>query len=110
MWSGCPAGLPDDLQLSAQDKCAGRLVHVGWGARPRLANLPPVVVAEHLNVKLFADGADLEQILRLAADERVRGFTTNPTLMWKAGLTDYAVFCRRLLEEITDRPISFEVF
>ena len=63
-----------------------------------------------LTTKLFADGADLEHILRLAADERIRGFTTNPTLMWKAGLTDYTVFCRRLLAEITDRPISFEVF
>jgi transaldolase len=63
-----------------------------------------------LNVKLFADGADLEHILRLAADDRIRGFTTNPTLMWKAGLTDYTEFCRRLLVEITDRPISFEVF
>ena len=71
------------------------------------ANLPRRV---SLNIKLFADGADLEHILRLAADERIRGFTTNPTLMWKAGLTDYSEFCRRLLGEITDRPISFEVF
>jgi transaldolase len=63
-----------------------------------------------LKIKLFADGADLEHILRLAADERIRGFTTNPTLMWRAGLTDYTEFCRRLLAEITDRPISFEVF
>jgi transaldolase len=63
-----------------------------------------------LTTKLFADGADLEHILRLAADERIRGFTTNPTLMWKAGLTDYSEFCHRLLAEITDRPISFEVF
>jgi transaldolase len=63
-----------------------------------------------LTIKLFADGADLEHILRLAADERIRGFTTNPTLMWKAGLTDYSEFCQRLLAEITDRPISFEVF
>ena len=63
-----------------------------------------------MNTKLFADGADLEHILRLAADERIRGFTTNPTLMWKAGLTDYSEFCHRLLAEITDRPISFEVF
>lgn len=63
-----------------------------------------------LSIKLFADGADLEHILRLAADERIRGFTTNPTLMWKAGLTDYSEFCHRLLAEITDRPISFEVF
>jgi transaldolase len=63
-----------------------------------------------LSIKLFADGADLEHILRLAADHRIRGFTTNPTLMWKAGLTDYGEFCHRLLAEITDRPISFEVF
>ncbi len=63
-----------------------------------------------MNTKLFADGADLEHILRLAADQRIRGFTTNPTLMWKAGLTDYSEFCHRLLAEITDRPISFEVF
>jgi transaldolase len=63
-----------------------------------------------LKIQLFADGADLEHILRLAADERIRGFTTNPTLMWKAGLTDYSEFCHRLLEAIRDRPISFEVF
>ena len=46
----------------------------------------------------------------LAADPRIRGFTTNPTLMRKAGLTDYADVRQRLLERITDRPISFEVF
>lgn len=63
-----------------------------------------------LTTKLFADGADLEHILRLAEDQRISGFTTNPTLMWKAGLTDYSEFCRRLLAAITDRPISFEVF
>src|ERR671935_799614 len=63
-----------------------------------------------LNVKVFADGADLDAILALAADARISGFTTNPTLMWKAGLTDYEEFARRLLERITDKPISFEVF
>jgi transaldolase len=63
-----------------------------------------------LSVKLFADGADLDGILALAADERIDGFTTNPTLMWKAGLTDYEEFARRLLERITTHPISFEVF
>jgi len=65
---------------------------------------------ENLTVKLFADGADLDGILALAADPRVAGFTTNPTLMWKAGLTDYAKFAERLLERVTTHPISFEVF
>ena len=67
-------------------------------------------MVEDLNVKLFADGADLDGILALAADPRIAGFTTNPTLMWKAGLTDYQEFAKRLLERITEHPISFEVF
>lgn len=63
-----------------------------------------------LTVKIFADGADLDGILGLAEDGRIAGFTTNPTLMWKAGLTDYQEFARRLLERIRTHPISFEVF
>jgi transaldolase len=62
-----------------------------------------------IKTKVFADGADLEQMLVFAADSRIKGFTTNPSLMWKAGLTDYAEFARRLLERISDHPISFEV-
>jgi len=65
---------------------------------------------DDLNVKIFGDGADLDLILSLAADRRIAGFTTNPTLMWKAGLTDYEEFARRILEQITTHPISFEVF
>ena len=65
---------------------------------------------DELNVKIFADGADLDSILALSADRRIAGFTTNPTLMWKAGLTNYEEFARRLLERITEHPISFEVF
>jgi transaldolase len=65
---------------------------------------------DDLTVKLFADGADLDGILTLAADPRVSGFTTNPTLMWKAGLTDYHDFAQRLLERVSEHPISFEVF
>ncbi len=65
---------------------------------------------DRLRVKIFADGADLDAILALAANPRIAGFTTNPTLMWKAGLTDYEEFARRLLERITAHPISFEVF
>jgi transaldolase len=63
-----------------------------------------------LSTRVFADGADLDGILALAADPRISGFTTNPTLMWKAGLTDYSEFAKRLLERITRHPISFEVF
>ena len=64
---------------------------------------------DSISTKIFADGADLDQILHLAGDTRIKGFTTNPTLMWKAGLTDYSEFARSLLERITDKPISFEV-
>jgi len=67
-------------------------------------------VRDELNVKIFADGADLDSILALSADRRIAGFTTNPTLMWKAGLTNYEEFAKRLLERITEHPISFEVF
>jgi transaldolase len=65
---------------------------------------------EEISTKLFADGADLEQILKLSKDPLIKGFTTNPTLMWKAGLTHYEDFAARLLEQITTHPISFEVF
>jgi transaldolase len=63
-----------------------------------------------ISTRIFADGADLDGILALAADPRIEGFTTNPTLMRKAGLTDYAEFARRLLAYVTRQPISFEVF
>ena len=60
--------------------------------------------------KIFADGADLKGILELASDPRIQGFTTNPTLMREAGVVDYQVFARELLDHISDRPISFEIF
>jgi transaldolase len=63
-----------------------------------------------INTKIFADGADIEGIKRLAADERIRGFTTNPTLMRKAGIEDYEAFARELVSEVPDHPISLEVF
>lgn len=65
---------------------------------------------DHISTRIFADGADLDATLALAEDPRISGFTTNPTLMWKAGLTDYSEFATRLLERITKHPISFEVF
>ncbi len=65
---------------------------------------------DQISTRIFADGADLEGILALAADLRIAGFTTNPTLMRKVGLTDYARFAQDLLERVTERPVSFEVF
>jgi transaldolase len=62
------------------------------------------------NVKIFADGADLDGILNLYKNPLIKGFTTNPTLMRKAGIVDYEAFARRLVAAIPDRPISFEVF
>ena len=63
-----------------------------------------------LRVKLFADGADKSDMLELYANPLIRGFTTNPTLMRKAGIGDYEAFARDVLAVIRDRPISFEVF
>ena len=63
-----------------------------------------------LKIKLFADGADLDGIKEMAANPLIKGFTTNPTLMRKAGITDYKAFARQVLAAVTDRPVSFEVF
>jgi len=65
---------------------------------------------EELDVKIFADGADKEGILEMYAKTFIKGFTTNPTLMRKAGISDYRAFAKEILQAISDRPISFEVF
>ncbi len=63
-----------------------------------------------LRVKLFADGADLAGIASLAARPFIKGFTTNPTLMRKAGVREYRQFARDVLALVAGRPVSFEVF
>jgi len=65
---------------------------------------------EDLKVKLFADGADLPTMLDMAKKPYIKGLTTNPTLMRKAGISNYREFAKEVLEEIKDKPISFEVF
>ena len=65
---------------------------------------------DRLRIKIFADGADLASMKALAANPRVKGFTTNPTLMRKANVTDYVAFAHQVLAAIPDRPVSFEVF
>jgi len=65
---------------------------------------------DQLSVKIFADGADVAGMLELYSKPYIKGFTTNPTLMRKAGIADYRAFARQVLQAIPDRPISFEVF
>jgi transaldolase len=67
-------------------------------------------VITNLKIKLFADGADLAGIKEMYANPMIKGFTTNPTLMRKAGIQDYKAFAHQVLQAIPDRPISFEVF
>jgi transaldolase len=69
---------------------------------PATASPPPI--------KLFMDGADIAQMKRAYGDPRISGFTTNPTLMRKAGITDYAAFAQGAIAAMPDKPISFEVF
>jgi transaldolase len=64
----------------------------------------------NLKVRLFADGADKPTMIQMYRDPRIQGFTTNPTLMHKAGITDYEGFARDIVKSIPDRSISFEVF
>jgi transaldolase len=66
-------------------------------------------VMDGLKVKVFTDGANVAQMIELASDPLVRGFTTNPTLMRQAGIDDYATFVKELTTRITGHPISFEV-
>ena len=64
----------------------------------------------NLQIKIFADGADLAEMRRLYCDPLIQGFTTNPTLMRKAGVADYERFAKDALAAVPDRPICFEVF
>jgi transaldolase len=61
-------------------------------------------------IKLYGDGASLTDFSRLYAEGRVTGFTTNPTLMFRAGVPDYVAFAKQLVKLIPDMPLSFEVF
>ena len=64
-----------------------------------------------MKIKIYADGSKLEQILDLYQNnKKVTGFTTNPSLMKKAGVTDYLPFVKEVTSKVTDLPISFEIF
>lgn len=68
------------------------------------------MTANDLRIKIFADGADKAGMLDMYRNPLIKGFTTNPTLMRKAGVSDFEAFARDVLSAISDRPISFEVF
>ncbi len=64
----------------------------------------------NLKVKIYSDGADKKSMLEMAGNPLIKGLTTNPSLMKKAGVSDYPAFCKEILASIKDKPISFEVF
>jgi transaldolase len=86
------------------------LDHARSDSSEQIAPREHVPSPDGLRIKLFADGADKADMLDLYGNPRIQGFTTNPTLMRKAGITDYPAFAREIVAAIPDRPISFEVF
>ena len=64
----------------------------------------------NLNIEIYADGADIEQMKNVFESEKIDGFTTNPSLMKKAGIKDYKQFADSVIKEFPNVPISFEVF
>jgi transaldolase len=67
------------------------------------------VTVANVKIKIFADGANVTEILKLAQNPFIKGFTTNPTLMFRSGVVDYESFAREILEQVTTLPVSFEV-
>jgi transaldolase len=65
---------------------------------------------ENLSIKIFADGANKSEMLEMNRRDYIKGLTTNPTLMKKAGISNYREFCKDILQEINVKPVSFEVF
>src|SRR5215213_5394161 len=71
---------------------------------------PPRPDLKSLRVKIFADGADRATVVEMARQPYIAGLTTNPTLMRKAGVSDYRAFARDVARAVRDKPVSFEVF
>ncbi len=74
------------------------------------AKMPRMKALTNLTTKIYADGADKAGMLELYRNPLIKGLTTNPTLMRKAGISDYEGFARDLLQSVTEKPVSFEVF
>ena len=63
-----------------------------------------------IRTQIYADGADYDSIIKLNKKKIIKGFTTNPSLMRKSGVKDYQNFCKKILNKINNKPVSFEVF
>ena len=98
------------LRRLDEDRALGRPVPQPPSARENPEPLSMTPDVRKLRIKIFADGADRKGMLEMAREPRIAGLTTNPTLMRKAGVTDYRTFARDVLSAIRDKPISFEVF
>ncbi len=105
--AGCKTILIDRGYRERKSQDADAVVASLWEAsRWVFQDIHPL---KRLKVKIFADGADLDVVSEMARDPFIRGFTTNPTLMRKSGVSDYKEFAFRMLELVRDKPISFEV-
>src|ERR1022692_2533383 len=96
------------LRKPPSDRCGKPLT--GSSAPVGRSRMTKTKSVSELRVQVFADGADKASMLELYRQPYIQGFTTNPTLMRKAGVIDYERFAREILQQIPDRPISFEVF
>jgi transaldolase len=115
--AGCRTVLVDQLEegreLEPDHRSASLLDAVGWilsGAVDAHASEGRTIDLSALRVRLYSDSGDLDELRAAAADPHIAGFTTNPTLMRKAGVSDYEEFAREALLVVGRRPISFEVF
>ena len=105
-----PASTVPHARVASVLEAARWIINDARSTMHQLDASPDTVSLDALRVKLFADGADLDGIAKLAANPKIAGFTTNPTLMHKAGISDYETFGRRALEIVGGRPLSYEVF
>jgi transaldolase len=101
---------PDNPDAVAPDLVSAVSLILDRCATALPQRLPSVPDISQLKVRIFADGADRDGMIRLAADPLIRGFTTNPTLMRAAGVSDYERFARDVIGAVPKHPISFEVF
>ena len=104
--------LPPDFRVMDLPQATARILGGSDGSTMKTMTIPQMVTpsVSTLKIKLFADGAGKAGMLEMHANPLIQGFTTNPTLMNKAGINDYEAFARDILAAIPDRPISLEVF
>jgi transaldolase len=101
---------PADVNVRSLTEAVEWILNRPQPEKTSTARAERLVRPEELRIKLFADGADKAGMLDMYKNPLIKGFTTNPTLMRKAGITDYVAFAKEIVGAIKDRHISFEVF